>query len=531
MLIDVDEPNESYVFDEIPNRAHVNADSSCHESLQIVNTWLRECTTDHANCSAWMPRSLPARVLDLGSAGEVERVQLYVTKREAAIYACLSHSWGKRPATLVMTQERLEAFRNEIPWEELETETTYIEAIEYCRRLHIRYLWIDSLCIIQNEKNDWLQESVQMATYFGGCAVCLAATSASDHSGGCSVKAQKSLKFAGTGGDNLPYCVFAREVIPHPTYLSWADHNFPLFKRAWIFQERRLAPRVLHFGPKELFFECESANRCQCGLMNGTAVGSVNSPSDQTNRPSFDNLGAVSQYWHSMISAYSRLDITFAADRLTAFSGMAKSLRDRTSPVPLGQYYAGLWAKTFVPDLLWRVNEPGKSRRQQRPGTYVAPTWSWASVTEQVEFPDNSYARDVVEILDVQTTPLGKDETGQLSHGRLTLRGTIMRTSWASRGRVGDPDAYILPELAGIRLWADYMLVTPGAHLLEETENVYLLAVATSEKRTAWLVLRQLADTEPGAIRRFERIGMSQDTESLHPQGITDLETTVITIL
>ena len=205
-----------------------------------------------------------------------------------------------------------------------------------------------------------------MASIYSGCYVCLAATVSPDHDGVCAVKVDPPTRTAGTGLDGKPYCVYLRPPVPHlmNTKSFPASECFPLTTRAWVYQERRLAPRVLHFGPVEVAFECETMNICECGAANTYNGGCTKShsgfgPIGGPEHAKAQLAGTYEQikiawHWRRLVQMYSGLDLTYATDRLIAFSGMARSIQELVES-RLGRYCAGLWRETLMNDLLWFV--------------------------------------------------------------------------------------------------------------------------------------------------------------------------------
>lgn len=219
----------------------------------------------------------------------------------------------------------------------------------------------------------------------------------------------------------------------HPTKL-------PLASRAWAFQERLLSSRIVHFTASELVWECTSESYCQCGLVGCDAqwgAGS-DSPSAKTLKLAFDhavreasvgNPEQIKDMWQKLVSNYTLKALTHKTDLLPAASGLMKRLQQAN----LGECLAGMWRKYLPEHMTWSV--AAAKNEHARHETYVAPTWSWASVTAPVDFPTYIHAAStlilpttlpkplvVAEIIDVQCTPAGLDTTGSLSDGVLTIR-------------------------------------------------------------------------------------------------------------
>jgi hypothetical protein len=135
------------------------------------------------------------------------------------------------------TMETIGRFKTQIPWSHLPK--TFRDAIYFIRRLGIEYVWIDSLCIIQDDREDKAREIGQMARVFSNAFLTIAATSASSPSDGL-FSTMSSMHIA----EELPSSVwdpesseyghlYARREMPHIWQL---EPEFPLLKRRWVFQ-------------------------------------------------------------------------------------------------------------------------------------------------------------------------------------------------------------------------------------------------------------------------------------------------------
>lgn len=144
---------------------------------------------------------------------------------------------------------------------------SFQDAIQVARSLSLEYIWIDSLCIVQDDLNDWIRESKNMCAIYESSWLTIAATAAVDGTVGISLKEKRGGEVSGTtsAGAELHF-IFCKSPHSHPParYHRERENEFPLFHRAWIFQERMLSPRVLHFGETELFSECRQKHRCEC---------------------------------------------------------------------------------------------------------------------------------------------------------------------------------------------------------------------------------------------------------------------------
>jgi hypothetical protein len=149
-------------------------------------SWVKQCRTFHSDCNKENGRSFtPTRLIEVRSplsTGELLRVRLISGRDATGEYASLSHCWGLKPV-IQTTKESIHQFLTEIPWSDLSK--TFQDAIEITRALAIPYLWIDSLCIVQDDYHDWERESANMGDVYAFAFLNIAAAASSDGSGGC----------------------------------------------------------------------------------------------------------------------------------------------------------------------------------------------------------------------------------------------------------------------------------------------------------------------------------------------------------
>lgn len=134
---------------------------------------------------------LPKRVIDVAPCG-YNSVRLMETNGELGVYFCLSHYWGASSRALTTTMGILEKRKQELAWNDLPA--TFQDASDFVRRLGKRYLWIDSLCILQDSRDDWEVQSKHMASIYQDAYLVLAATKSKDSAGGCYAVMDDSFK-------------------------------------------------------------------------------------------------------------------------------------------------------------------------------------------------------------------------------------------------------------------------------------------------------------------------------------------------
>lgn len=560
---------------------------------------IENCFQTHAECSRTGPGFLPARCLDLGGQPG-ETVRVITTSKIPGRYACLSHCWGVNTQTCTLTSANFEQFATGVLITTLPT--TYGDAISLCRRLGIRFLWIDSLCIIQDSREDWQRECPKMTEYYGQCYVCIAATSSAEPNDGLKVDHRTSTVLNAEGSDidgNL-YKLLAFPTselfknIPHFSRTNSHDlgRHFPLMRRGWVFQERWLSPRIIHFGGKEFLFECSAGLVCECGHAKDFFSVDVG---DGERELSTVNMyeGAVLKKaqlskvsWTQLVVAYSSLNLTIAADRLPALSGLAREFAD-TRPEPPGEYLAGIWKKKLQHELVWFVGAPLLRYRGQRHHAflwkspkfwtaknrrtkdYVAPTWSWASVFESVNYRSESSDQPLCELLDSHIELQRVDPFGSLSEGCfLKIKGPLIKTDWKPIIKVGIENVPVIltsiigtqfldrDDKAGIGFLPDYRLRKSD---ISVTEELFVLAVLSQgisigrwrfsgegestpkshlehEKRlqqqaveslrgitnTLCLVLRKRKVANVGDVEEYERVGFTEYANVLDRKGYKD---------
>lgn len=172
-------------------------------------------------------------------------------------YIALSHCWGSAPM-FKTTLSELDSRVSDISMQLLPRK--FQDAVKITRKLHVRYLWIDSLCIIQDSTRDWEQESAQMGKYYANSWLTISADAALDSHGGI-MNERNILEFSPC---KHPRLVCGEQFGPkegrliYPNIGSFIQNvqEGILSKRGWILQERVLSRRILHWCRHELYWEC-----------------------------------------------------------------------------------------------------------------------------------------------------------------------------------------------------------------------------------------------------------------------------------
>jgi hypothetical protein len=162
--------------------------TSTEESLARAKTWISRCSREHESCQRPPEEPLPKRIIEI----EEDKLRLLTeTGGQFGSYIALSHCWGDSRSPCLTTTATIEVNTRGIAWTSLPN--TLRDAILACRELRIRYLWIDSICIIQDDDIDWKEESGKMAEIYYNSYLTICATSAQSDDGGLWPSALKSL--------------------------------------------------------------------------------------------------------------------------------------------------------------------------------------------------------------------------------------------------------------------------------------------------------------------------------------------------
>ncbi|KAI6378753.1 hypothetical protein MCOR25_002171 [Pyricularia grisea] len=402
-------------------------------SKNIAGAWIQDCIANHESCSK--PQSvaecwLPTRLIDVGDE-ESNTVRVVTTAEETrfadspAQYATLSHCWGDAKF-LKLYRSNLSHLHNGIPLTDLAK--TFQEAIRVCHHFKIRYIWIDSLCIIQDENDDdWSKESTNMDKVYANGFINIAAAASHDSSQGLFRQRNPGLSpvyppvYIGSSNSKIQQQKYL--VIPKAEWKNNVERS-PLGQRGWVFQERLLSPRILFFGARQLYWQCGEK------LLNeeGTPMERLLGEYDPDAKLAFTRMlnddvcsEDILNLWCDIVMAYSQTKLTKDTDRLVALSGLAKVFG---SKLPQHQYVAGLWQQSSL--FRWRVEStlspPPSSPARKDDQKYCAPSFCWASADLPCRLSfESEFEKTYYTILDMHLSYATKDPTGQVVGGHLDV--------------------------------------------------------------------------------------------------------------
>ncbi|KAH7094792.1 heterokaryon incompatibility protein-domain-containing protein [Paraphoma chrysanthemicola] len=514
-------------------------------AVAFIKACLENCDSDHPQCQRSRPSRLPSRVLELRGPKDVRLHVGEFTEADRLRYACLSHCWGGT-VPLRTTKDTVQSFLADgIPWDSLPL--TFQHAANLTHRLGLRYLWIDSLCIIQDDEEDWRHHGSSMCNIYSGSYVTLAATGAPNSAHGMFTSFPrendcfKYFNIADPRDERQEY-----EIVAYDKSKSTRYEDLPLSGRAWFFQERLLSPRIVHFTDDMIFWECLGRSMDERG--NEITQFSLPKAGDfepKVNQPGrlwtggakleigdFGDISESVRVWHRIVSAYTRLDLTYDKDLLVALQGVAKSRYGEAQSA----YHAGLWEKTLLSDLLWNRKEAVKIESG-------APSWSWASARGPAAWPviDETY-RDLATVVSVHTDLAGNDSMGEITGGKLVLAARcfsgIVRRRPLPSDNMPNNNPWIMPRIfpdfRGSSLeekqpWLDtwWWFWSPDRWEGPEDQRVFCALIAEDRNRFYYLML-----TPVEGEQTLRRIGLGEASAGRTPGWFREFgETRTVTIV
>ena len=240
----------------IPFTRSSQSDSSA--CFAFIERQFHECHSSHQRCPQPAVSPLPNRVLRIGSQSS-DSIYLFESKGQYGRYAALSHCWG-RHLPIRTTTANLPSLTEVVSWQTLSR--VFKDAITVCRRLNVHYIWIDSLCILQDDERDWEIESSKMGQYYENAYITISAAASRDGTQPFLLR-RESRDLPKTFELVLSNSITVNIVARPDSHPRWDNRvNFedlgPIATRAWTLQEALLSPRVLDFTRQELMWECRS---------------------------------------------------------------------------------------------------------------------------------------------------------------------------------------------------------------------------------------------------------------------------------
>jgi len=340
------------------------------ESCTMVDHWIHNCVSSHDTCAKTIRGNilddrrgteLPTRILLVGRSSDQDLIYLKEPCNEVGRYCALSYCWGQPgrhpPKT---TRENFHKHLAGISVSSLPR--VFRDAVFLTRALGVDYLWIDSLCIVQNDEDnrDWHQESVKMGKVYEKAYLLIAAAGAKDSTEGLfatrsDLSASVEVPFYHAGAE-----IMGGFRIAMSSLLEEKPSFGPLRYRAWAFQEWHLARRIVFFMPGGMSWMCRRDEYNERGY-------------DFDLRSDVDLIRPGSTFsWLCCLEQYSRSRLSVFTDRLPAIQGIATELQEARH----GTYSTGVFTTDLEKQLVW-VCYPNGRRHEDQPNL---PSWCWGSL-------------------------------------------------------------------------------------------------------------------------------------------------------
>jgi hypothetical protein len=365
-----------------------------------VGKQIEECLKEHKVCAKYFnaEECIPSRVLDLQCFSDSGDLRLYESQGETEPYATLSHCWGTAQMLMTTQKATLNSRKERIHFDDLPR--SFQDAVIITRGLKIRYLWIDSICIVQDSIEDWAEQSAHMARIYKSALVTLAFTDYKDAYQ--PILRDRPVLPNCKMGDEMPN-IYLRSIYPRvdhsasphePSKILTEPHailgnSSCLGSRAWAFQERLLSRRVLNYTRDQLIWECRECIKREANVFAGKSY--MNLPDVESKKKD------VYRFWFGVVEYFSKCALTFSRDIFPALSGIASEVNSLLNDT----YIAGMWKSDLRAALLWKPAEYGTVVSE-----YRAPSWSWASLSGDIKY----------DIL--REGYLGEDQIQNLPHDR-----------------------------------------------------------------------------------------------------------------
>ncbi|KAI4190017.1 MAG: hypothetical protein L6R41_001072 [Letrouitia leprolyta] len=371
--------------------------------FELVKKWCHHCLTGQcgANLTLVPEKNMPEgfRLIDVKNYCIIDSGSEYD-------YVALSYVWGG-----VATLQNTKAI-----WKDLmevgaltrrahEVPNTIKDAMELTKQLGQRFLWVDSLCVIQDDDKDKAVQIAAMDSIYSSAILTIAATSG--------VSADSGLPGMSAGPRDFRQHIETVQGIRlanRPTkYVTVVDDS-PWNSRAWTLQEKVVSPRILYVGTQRCFFTCchrqdeflESEDPLENGL-GRTYRPRILKDSNVNLIPASKSPNVLT--YHRVVQTYTSRHLTYPSDILNAF----KALEARLYPLFRSDFIFGLPRSELDSQLLWQPAGPIKRRRDPNTNLPMFPSWSWAGWVGEVRCNSNENLSRVEWVEQDGTRRSGKD--------------------------------------------------------------------------------------------------------------------------
>ncbi|KAF1850518.1 HET-domain-containing protein [Cucurbitaria berberidis CBS 394.84] len=413
--------------------------TSAMANSRLWGQWIHTCSESHRRCRDLDQRLrpfLPDRLIEIFTQDNGASFTWKLVFRADfgnVRYLTLSHCWGSSTHTS-LTSRNISAYSKLSTYSRLPK--SFQHAFHITFSLGFQFIWIDSLCIVQDDLKDWKSQASMMGSVYKHASCNIAATWAADGNDGCFAKRESRILPLDLGyGQSTEYQVD----MPNLYYDDLMAA--PLNTRGWVTQERFLARKQLSFAKSQIYWECRelvASEQYPAGIPQSLMDSSgPNQAAPLTGKPTLDVTTDLERRvaWAALVDFYSNCHFSRVSDKMIALAGLAEEMRNITADI----YLAGLWKRDLQSQLCWSTDFDMR-RRENRSTvpTYLAPTWSWANVDGPV-ISDHRYSHtntqyaSLAEVLDASVSSEHISGLHSFVSSRLVLRGIagwarVMRT-------------------------------------------------------------------------------------------------------
>lgn len=387
--------------------AQPTVDKECHHLA--IESWLDRCE-HHTRCGGRDPRPLPTRLVDFSDSSNLRIFE--PQQGDRGRYVALSYCWGEKKDNksvheLKLPKLNLKDLKKSI--DQAKMTLTHSDGIQVARKLGYQYIWIDALCIMQDDNSDWEREALAVPDIYGNADLTIMAGRSDDSRRG----------FLDLGNWYEPAAIPIE--IPYKPFkvkkkgeascwigLPRSDEVGPVERRAWCFQEAMLSRRVVTYGMEQLIFDCRQTRLYECKVQrtNRSAWYDLAVVKIPPYPQSLGNATGIYREWYLMIEGYAKRKFFDPTDCFAALSGVARQFQNalaiQTGSAP-PRYLAGLWETDMIQGLMWRSSridrrlhytnlhksqqdlDMNNTKALQKPNKSgkvvgIAPSWSWMAL-------------------------------------------------------------------------------------------------------------------------------------------------------
>ena len=477
-------------------------------ALSLAQAWMNVCETQHDQCNAIAKRTMPSRVIEISWMSGAQEPSLRILQNPSfAHYAALSYCWGK-DQRLTTTKATIEKFSEVVSFSDLPKSLR--DGVLTTCRLSLRLLWVDSLCIVQDDSIDTAREIASMPQIYQNAHITISAARSTDSEDG--FLQDLSMPSAQAKVFKFPFGCPTGD-LGSVILIDEPDLWDPIERRAWPLQEFLLSRRILRYGSYQLSWSCLSAE-----FYENDDAG-VNWYSKRDKR--FPNLrrrlldsqrqqGPHINIWGDLVEEYTRRHLKEPQDKLLAISGIATVIGTGRHDV----YMGGLWLSDLPLGLLWKVST---SPPRRKPCEYRAPSWSWASVDGVVKSFATLDVDPSLRLLSYEVMPAQQTaQYGAVKAGHIEVLGLMREFCWlADRATLVDVETGVAIARDGENMALTQRDFDEGMSAADML--VWCLQISPYETKYELGPYGLILSTENGKV--FQRVGMfSFDAAGFHGQ-------------